>query len=262
MTTAAHPTFGASRGDARAVNRVIGWSLAVHVLVVGTALVVPRDWITSKRERPNLMTITLGGSAAQRTTGTTPIGGRTVEQVAPPEKRPEPARPVPPKPEPAAAPVRTSPRPDPQPSVAEIKSIPPPASRAPTTGPQVSTGNTVVDTGARGQGTGLKVDQGTTGGEVDLVNFCCPEYLEHLLGTIESNWAKNVQERGKTILKFTIHRDARITDIVVEQSSGSGILDRIARNALDDSRPRIRRLPPEYTRPTLTIHLTFPYGAQ
>jgi len=258
MTAVAQRTFGSGPVETQAANRFIRWSLGVHVTVVALLLIVPRSWFSSRTERPTVMTITLAGTLGPRTTGMTAMGGRTVEQVAPPPKRPEPERPAPPKPDAPAAAIRTPPRPVPQPAAAEIRSTPP--SRVPTSGSQVTTGSTAVDTGARSQSLGLTQGGGGTGGDADLVNFCCPEYLDRLIATIESNWQKPPQERGATVLKFTINRDGSITNIVMEQSSGSGVLDRISRNALSDS--RLPRLPPEYTRPTLTIHLTFPYGSQ
>ncbi|MEO7190793.1 MAG: TonB family protein [Vicinamibacterales bacterium] len=235
------------------------WSVIVHLLLAGSIIVIPRDWYTRKKATPNIMTISLGGSAGPVTTGTTAAGGRTVEKVAPPDKRPEPIRPVP-KQEPAATPVKSTARPDTSKEVAAIKPAPPPT-RPPTTGARVVAGSTPVDTGARGQSVGLTTTGGGgSGGEADLMNFCCPEYVQHLLSEIESRWVKNQPEHGNTLLKFTIHRDGTITDISVERGSGSGVLDRIAKNALTDA--RLMRLPREYTKETLTIHLTFPYGTQ
>src|SRR5262245_36018031 len=109
MSAMMRSAFGPSPADAQAANRMIRRSLAAHALVVVSLFIVPRDWITTPRERPNVMTITLGGFAEQRTTGTTSIGGRTVEQVAPPEKPPEPVRPTPPQQPVSHTPVRTPP---------------------------------------------------------------------------------------------------------------------------------------------------------
>ena len=255
----ASPVFGPGPGDSRALNRAITWSVAIHVLLVVTAMVVPRDWFGRPHEKPRVMTISLGGTEGPKTSGTTPVGGRTVEKVVPPEKRPEPIRPAPPKQEVATVAVRTPPKAQPSTEVATIKPTAPPK-RAPTTGAQIVTGSTAVETGARGQGVGLMQGGGGMGGEADMLAFCCPEYVRHLLSTIDGNWAKNQPEQGLAILKFTIRRDGSIHDIVVEKSSGSGPLDRIAKAALQDS--RLLRLPPEYKRETLTIHLTFPYGSQ
>ena len=257
MTAAIHPAFGHGPAETQAANRFIRWSLGVHLGIVALVLIVPRDWISSKRDRPTIMTITLAGTPGPRSTGMTSIGGRTVEQVAPSPKRPEPERPAP-KPDVPVAAVRTPQRPAPEPAAAEIRSVAP--TRTPVTGRQVTAGSASVETGARMQGVGLTQGGGGTGGDADLVNFCCPEYLQQIIAAIESNWQKPPNERGTTVIKFTIRRDGSISDPVVENSSGSGPLDRISRNALSDS--RLPRLPAEYTRPTLTIHLSFPYGPQ
>lgn len=120
-------------------------------------------------------------------------------------------------------------------------------------------GNTTVDTGASGQGAGLASGGRFAGGEASLADFCCPAYATTILQRIDSFWNKNHPDRGTAVMKFTIQRDGRITDIVVERQSGYGTLDRAARAALIEASP-LPPLPPEYTRPQLTVHLSFPYG--
>lgn len=263
MPSATYSRFAPAPADARLLNRAVTWSVAVHLSAVVALFVVPREWLSRKEPAKSVMTISLGGTPGPTSTGTTSMGGRTVEQVAPPPKRPEPVRPAP-KEVPVAAPVKAPP-PRPQATAkpatpAPPKPAPPTATRPPVTGPQVVQGNTRVDTGARSQGAGLTFGGGGLGGETDLQDFCCRAYLDHLLSAIDGVWNKNQQERGMTVLKFTIQRDGSISDIVIESSSGSGVLDRAARAALQQA--RLLRLPAEYTKPTLTIHLTFPYGPQ
>jgi TonB family protein len=246
--------------DSRRANRAITWSVVLHVAAVATAFLLPREWF-ARKPPPAIMTITLGGSTVgPKSTGTTSMGGRTVEQVAPPPKRVDPV-PEPKAPPAPAMPARTPPRT----AVAEPTKIPKPPpmppTRAPVTGQRITAGNTPVDTGARGQGAGLTFG-GTagTGGDTDLKDFCCQEYLTQLLTTVDGAWQKSQPETGTTVLKFTIHRSGRIGEVIVEQSSGFGILDRAARAALDEA--RLLPLPAEYKKDTLTIHLTFPYGTQ
>ena len=265
MSATTYTSFRPDPGDSRRLNRAITWSVAVHLLLVAILLFLPSSWLTREPQKRNVMTINLGGTPGPRSTGTTSIGGRTGEQVAPPPKRPEPVRPTP-KPEPAPAVAKAPPKPVPTPAVTKPAVVPrpePPVStRPPVTGPQVVAGNTAVETGARGQGAGLTFGGGGTGGETDLSNFCCPAYLEHLLTTIEGRWAKNQPERGTTTLKFTILKNGTIDNskVTVEQSSGYGALDRAARAALYDA--RLMPLPAEYPNETLTVHLKFPYGTQ
>ena len=257
MSATATPAFGPGPGDARGLNRAISWSLLVHVVALTVLFVVPRDWLSKSREQPPIMTISLGGTPGPNSTGTTAIGGRTVEQVAPPPRRPEPIRPTP-KEDPAPIPVK----PQAARPAAPKPTAPPPvtATRPPVTGPQVVEGSSRVDTGARGQGTGLQFGGGDgTGGETDLRNFCCPEFAQHLLSQVSSHWQKDQPERGLTVLKFTIRKDGSLAGLpIVETSSGSSVLDRLARNAVNDS--RFLPLPAEYPRDTLTVHLRFPYS--
>ncbi|MEO8483978.1 MAG: energy transducer TonB [Acidobacteriota bacterium] len=246
--------------DSRRANRAITWSIALHVVAVATAFLLPREWF-AKKPAPAVMTITLGGvTAGPKSTGTESMGGRAVEQVAPPPKRPEPV-PEPKAPPAPAMPTRTPSRTAETAPSKTPKPPPMPPTRPPVTGQRITAGNTPVDTGARGQGAGLTFG-GTagTGGDTDLQDFCCQDYLTQLLSTIDSVWNKNQPESGKTVLKFTIHRNGSIDPVIVERSSGFGLLDRAARAALQEA--RLLPLPAEYKKDTLTIHLTFPYGTQ
>jgi TonB family protein len=247
--------FGANVDPGRALQRALSWSFGVHVGVILILLVVPHSWFEKRTAHPTYMTISLGASAGPRSTGMTPIGGRTVEQVAPPPTRTEPARPKDQQPSPT--PVKALPQ---QPVANTVQAMRPPPTRAPVTGPQAVVGNTVVDTGARGLGAGLTFGGGGGAtGEIKLDNFCCPEYLETLTQQIASHWNKDQPVAGIATLKFTIQRDGRITNITLETSSGNSYLDRASRNALEDTR-QLPPLPIAFTLPTLIIHLKFPYN--
>lgn len=261
MSAQAYPSSLIPSADSRRANRAISWSVALHVVAVATAFLLPREWF-AKKPPPAVMTISLGGvTAGPKSTGTESMGGRAVEQVAPPPKRPEPV-PDPKAPPAPAMPTRTPPRTAATEPAKVPKPPPMPPTRAPVTGQRITAGNTPVDTGARGQGAGLSFGgQPGTGGDTDLKDFCCPDYLTQLVTTIDGAWSqKNQQESGKTVLKFTIHRDGSIRDVIVEKSSGFGVLDRASRGALEDA--RLLPLPADYKKDTLTIHLTFPYGTQ
>lgn len=234
------------------MNRAFLWSVAIHVGVVLGCIFVPRDWI---RERPKVaLTITLGGAVGPKTTGTTSIGGRTVEQVAPPPKRPEPIRPAP-KNEPAPLPVKAAPaaaRP-----IEKPEPVTPAPTRPPTTGQQVVVGSTPIDTGARGRGVGLTSGGGGTGGETDLRTFCCPEYLQLLQQRIDARWDRRQPEKGVTEIRFTILKDGTITNLEYALRSGSTVLDRVSRNAVSDT--KMPPLPQGYPDDKLVIRITFPY---
>jgi TonB family protein len=259
MSAAATSAFGPRPSEVRRANRIVGWSIGVHVAIVLALFLLPRSWFARKAAEP-VMTVSLAGTPGPRSTGTTSMGGRTVEQVAPPPKRPEPVRPAPPAPKPPPMPVRTPPRTAVEKPAATPKPPPLPEVSPPVLGSQVAAGSTTVDTGARGQGAGLTFGGGGLGGETDLTNFCCPDYLNGVLAEIDSHWRKDQSLRGATVMRFTVQRDGSIRNITVFQSSGFGILDRASRAALEDS--RLAPLPPAYTQPTLTIRLTFPYGSQ
>lgn len=252
--------FGPSREESTRLTRAIRWSIGVHIVLVIGLLVVPRSWLTREPDKRNVMTISLGGTPGPRSTGTTSVGGRTIEQVAPPPKRPEPVRPTPERPPAPVAVAKPIQKPAATPRPAETPVAPTPApTRPPVTGPQVTQGNSPVETGARGQGAGLTFGGGLSGGETDLKDFCCPAYLQTILSLIDARWTKNPSDdRGETVLKFTINRDGSIDNILVEQASGSSILDRNSRAALTGL--RLPELPGLYTNPTLTMHLRFPYG--
>jgi TonB family protein len=63
---------------------------------------------------------------------------------------------------------------------------------------------------------------------------------------------------GAAVVKMTIQRDGRLTDVAVEQSSGYTALDLNAQRAIQITR-QLPPLPAEYPNQTLTVHLTFKY---
>ena len=236
------------------MNRALRWSLGVHAALVVLLIVVPRDWISDPPRR--VMTISLGGTAGPRSTGTTSIGGRTVEQVTPPPRRPEPIRPTP-RNQPDPVTVKPPPTPAKPAATAKPTKPQPVITRPPTTGPQLVQGNTPVDTGARGQGQGLTFGGGGTGGETNLADFCCPEYIQLLTQVIDQNWQKAQPQRGTTVIRFSILRDGSIADLQVVKPSGSSLLDRASRRALEAA--RLPPLPAQFRSDKLTVNLTFPY---
>lgn len=242
-------------------QRLLMWSFAVHVGGFGLALVVPPEWLGLLRQPPEFMSVSLGGQVGPVTTGITPVGGRTVERVVPPPPKPEPIKPTPPPPpKPSVATVKPKPELTPPPvaapnPAATTKPTPPP------TGAQVSQGNTRVETGATGQGTGL-TSAGGGGLNAELADdFCCKEWLSSVLQLIDREWAKTLPGRGTTVMMFTVTRDGTLVDIKVATPSGDATLDLEARRALMTV-ARVPRLPQAYSEETLTIRLRFPYGGR
>jgi TonB family protein len=59
-------------------------------------------------------------------------------------------------------------------------------------------------------------------------------------------------------VKFTIQRDGRLTDYIIEKPSGSTPLDLAALRAVVVTKS-LPPLPNEYSNPTLVVHLSFEY---
>ena len=220
-------------------GRMIVWSAAVHTAAVGLLLFGPFDWdVVADAPPPTVMTISLAGAPGPRAGGMTPMGGRVV---------PAPTRAMPPPPPKARTP------PAPAPSVRRPQPRPKPA---PEEEPQP--GVTRTETGARGQGFGLTTGgSGGSGVQLDVANFCCPEYLEQMVALIQRNWQSAQGVTGSTVMKFTVTRSGSIQGVVVERPSGFLALDLAAERAL--LLTRLLELPVQFPNPTLTVHLTFEY---
>jgi TonB family protein len=241
--------------DPRAFSRMMRWSFVVHAIALVLVFVVPSSWWRGNKPEPIYMHVSLAGALGPETTGMTSIGGRTVEQVVPPTKRPDPVPVTPPKPAPANTNTVVKP-PEPKPDPVR----PPTAGRAtPSTGQQVQTGTARVETGARGNSTGLAQGGGQGGVDAEIApNFCCPEYITMMKILLEREWNKMLPGRGTTIMLFTIQRDGSLTEVQVQTSSGDPNLDFEAKRAL--TTVKLPSLPTAYTEKTLTVRLRFPYG--
>ena len=238
-------------------QRMVSISFALHIGVVVALAVVPREWFAPD-PKPPVMTISLSGSLGERTTGINPVGGRTVEQVAPQPRRPEPAKPVDTaKPDTMKVPAKPDPKPLPPPKKVETTQTP---TRPPVTGKEVTKGTAQAETGAKGQGTGLTFGGGAAGGAVgqlDVADFCCPEFLDAMIRQIRDGWNSSQPNRGATVMKFTVLRDGTIVDVIVEKPSGYPLLDIASRGAIP-AKLRLP-LPAQYPEKQLVVHLTFPY---
>jgi protein TonB len=236
--------------------RMVAGSTIAHAFVFALLFLLPHG--SSEPTVRQVMTISLGGPESPQTGGLTPIGGRPIQQVAPPEpqKRTEPrVAPVTPKmtiPEPKPAKTRPAPRVD--------RSVEKAAAQAPSTGDRVTEGSTPVETRARGTGFGLSSAGGGAGGEVQLDvsgDFCCPEYIELMVATIKRNWDQEQGRTGTSVIKFTIRRDGTLEGVSVDRTSGYPPLDGAAQRAVQLA--RLPRLPQAFPNPSLTVHLTFNY---
>ena len=243
------------RAEPQKIGRVMSTSVAVHVGVVLLMFLIPPDWYTTAKAEPILMTISLGGSPGEKTGGMVAAGARPVEEVAPKPKRPEP---IPPATPPKAASMTVSKKP---PVKQPTKTDPNPGAltRPPTTGAEVTKGTAVAETKSTTQGTGLQVGGGGAGDASLTIEstFCCTEYLEDVLMRIQRVWDRNQPMAGETIVVFVIRKDGSITDMKVEKTSGSVVLDIASTSVFD--RLKLAPLPGKYTGESLKIHLKFPY---
>jgi TonB family protein len=231
------------------------WSTAGHIVLLAALLLTGGRVIEDPREP--VMTISLGGAPGPKTGGLTQAGARAVQEQAPPDAPPKPVltppAPTPPKmtlPDPQA-----KPRPQPKPTTA-----PPEANaRKTNTGAQPTEGNARAETPViRGQGFGLS-SAGGVGGPVqlDVANFCCPDYLAQLVTSIQRSWDQNQGVVGSTTVKFTIARDGTVQGAQVEIPSGFIALDNSALRAAQIT--RLPPLPAAFQNPTLTVHMRFDY---
>lgn len=247
--------------DPPGLQKALRLSVIVHVVVTIALFATPREWLSTSRVEPIRMTISLGDGSGARTSGRTPAGGRTVEQVAPPERRPEPVRPAGARQNVMTIPETTTQRPPPKPT--EATTPPPsPVTRAPAPGREIARGTAATETGNVGESAGLASGGERGGQRADFdVDFCCPEWGRMMVDAIDKNWAGVQPERGVTILSFVVTQNGiDKSTIKVEQSSGSSNLDRLAEFAVRAA--LIPPLPRAYTEPTLRVRLRFPYGMQ
>jgi TonB family protein len=232
------------------------WSTAGHV-VLAAALLFTGTRVINDPQDP-VMTISLGGAPGPKTGGLTQAGARAVQEQAPPDAPPRPVL-TPPAPTP---PKMTLPDPQskPRPQPARPQKAPPDANaRKTNTGPQPTEGNARAETAViRGQGFGLS-SAGGVGGPVqlDVADFCCPDYLAQLVAIIQRTWDQNQGVVGSTTVKFTIARDGTIQSPLVESPSGFIALDNSALRAVQIT--RLPPLPAAFQNPTLTVHMRFDY---
>jgi len=237
------------------LNSMLGWSAMAHLVLLAAVAFVPSGWWSTQDEAPEVvMQISLGGAVGPRDGGLATLGGRPIQQVTETKKAIEPVRPpaaqTPAMVEPTKAPPRNVPT-----NKVDAKD---PRSRTPTKGAEVRQGSTVAETGGKGQGFGLSAGGGGVGLQLDVANFCCPEYLATMLDLINRNWSSKQTATGTTGMRFVIQRDGRIVEVSVAQSSGSPALDYMSDRAL-----KLTKLPPlpaGYDQPALTVRLFFPYG--
>ena len=258
MIEAVSDIIAARSREPEGLSRMIALSVAVHVLVVAGLMFAPKPDFSDDVPR-TVMTISLGGAPGPRSGGMTPMGGRAVQAPQPLDSRRSRAETAPAPKAPEMALPRPDARPRPpqaRPSQAPLEST----SRTPSTGPEPREGSARAETGARGRGFGLTTGGGGgAGAQLDVANFCCPEYVETFTQRIYQNWDQNQAVTAQVVVKFTIQRDGTITNVQVERPSGFMALDMGAQRAVLAT-ARVPPLPAQFPNPTLTVHLRFDYN--
>jgi TonB family protein len=135
--------------------------------------------------------------------------------------------------------------------------------RKPTTGPEVKTGDARVETGGaaipfggltRPSGGGVASGMPFT----DYADFCCPTYLNQMADLIKRNWNQNQGASGQVQVKFTIQKDGKVVNVIVEKPSNISLLDVESQRAILKT-AMFPPLPREFTENALTVHLIFDY---
>ena len=239
-------------------------SCAVHLLVIVALLFSPDSWLSGQANDAELdvMTLRLGGPEGPGEGGLTPLGSRPIQEVIPLEdaRRPQWIQPPTPTPPEMVLPVpaeesRTRPEPE-----TEVQTTPDEArGRTPTRGSELREGRAMAETGVQGMGIGLSAGGlGGSGTELDVGDFCCPDYLATMLELIRRRWDNNQRIPGISVVRFTIQRDGSISDVGLHQGSGQVALDLSAQRAVILTRA-IQPLPSAFPGTNLTVRLTFEY---
>ena len=237
-------------------------SLSVHVVIFLVLLFSPASWLSGEGNDSTdvVMTISLGGPRGPGEGGLTPLGGRPVQAILPlvEARRPQWIQPPTPTPPKMTVPVEEpAPRPEVQ---TEVKTAPDEArGRTPTRGPELLDGTTMADTGVEGIGVGLSTGGlGGSGADLNVGDFCCPEYLATMIELIRRRWDPNQEVPGTSVVRFTVQRNGIIDDVVVDRGSGYFALDMSAQRAVLMT-SELPPLPSAFSQDNLTVHLTFEY---
>jgi bla regulator protein BlaR1 len=105
---------------------------------------------------------------------------------------------------------------------------------------------------------GSALEVASSGLQIDATNFCCPDYLIQMIDRIRVNWGRQSEVDGSNVVMFTIQRDGRIVDVMLEKSSGFQNLDESSQRAVSATND-LTALPARFPNPTLTVHLGFAY---
>jgi TonB family protein len=247
----------ARQAKADGLSSMLSASAMAHFAVMAVFVFLPAAWFGAEQKRPEtIMEISLGGPISPDKQGVTTLASRTIQQVAPEVKKAvEPVRPPSAKTPEMILPTKAPPKkttPNKQDAVD-------PKSARPNKGKELQTGSAIAETGSKGQGFGLSSGGGGTGGvQLEVSDFCCPEYIATMTALIKANWNSQAGAAGLTRMRFVIQKDGRIVDVTVLQSSGVQTLDFYAQRALVLT--KLPPLPPAFPEAALPVRLAFEYS--
>ena len=242
------------------ISRMVMLSLLAHGVLVSVLLFSPDWWRAIPNDESKAMFISLGGVEGPNTGGmTAPSARRVDEAVAKPDPRARTVAPPAPKPEMVEAAPTAKPTAKP-PTKPVTTAKPTETGRKVATGAEVNKGTAMSETGAKAPTPfgGLSTGGGGFGGpQINVGNFCCPEYLKLMQQRIHANWQQRQGTTGRVVMSFVVQRDGRLVDIKVKESGGQ-FLDLVSQRALVETK-QLPPLPREYTNPTLGVELVLDY---
>ena len=244
------------------LQRMITISLLAHGALAAVLVFAPAILFNKRAAEPRIvMNISLEGSSGPSSGGLNAESGRATQTVVPKEELKKPDSYLPPaavKPDMVIS-NKVVTKPSKAPPVA-VKEAPDQArGRTPTRGTEITRGQALTYTGAKGEGFGLSTGGGAgSGSYLDVADFCCPDYIATMVDRIRGAWQQPSGSAGTVIVKFTIQRDGRLTEPIIEQRSSSTVADNAALRAVIVTKT-LNSLPTQYPNPTLGVHLSFKY---
>ena len=243
------------------LGRSYAISLVGHVVLIVVIIFWPSGFLSSPDNEvmADVMNISLGGPAGPSQDGQTVLASRPVQEVLPLVEANRPQWIQPPAPAPPEMTIPTLEARRRLEANVLVESAPDESrGRTPTRGPELRKGNALAETGVQGSGLGLSAGGLGSGGYLEVGDFCCPEYLGTMIELVRRRWNQQQRFAGAVMMKFTIQRDGRITDIERESPSGYLALDQSAERALLLT-DRLPPLPSRFVEDDLTVHLSFQY---
>jgi len=140
------------------------------------------------------------------------------------------------------------------------KELPQTASSTPAPSPSAAPPSPIaadVPQASLGQRTGSP--QGAGPVTLNASDFPFAWYLKIVESKLTASWNQWAQPGRQPIAVFTIERDGRVSGLAIDKSSGNSYYDLKALRAINDAAP-FRELPPEWTKPGLTIKIQFNFA--